>query len=396
MDLRKEDGFGQDLSGGGVTNPNLWVRPENWMDIPSFDQATEEVVYMLMSVHDTDTEVLSFFMTGNYTVDWGDGTIENFASNVACHHVYDYSTLPAQTGTEPYRQALVKVTPQGGANLLGISFSVTPTTSNFGGTIGMLDLVINCPNFANAYTFALFYNNNQYPAFLERIWLSNMGSRTTAYRPFVNAVNLRSTPVFDTSGYASLDAWWSGAERLEHVGEFDLSSCTNLTGAFSLCRSLKEVLIKNTGNVTSWQTCFNKTALSEVPPNLDFSSAIAFGSIFQTTRVNVFQRTDTATVTSAGYMFHETSSPAIFEMDCSGLTSGANFPNSFGMRKCIMTGMRYTINLANNEMAAAEIDGLFTSLGTADGAQTVTVTGNPGAATCDTTIATAKGWTVVV
>ena len=39
---------------------------------------------------------------------------------------------------------------------------------------------------------------------------------------------------------------------------------------------------------------------------------------------------------------------------------------------------------------------MFTSLGTASGSQTITITGNPGSATCNTFIATSKGYTVVI
>lgn len=42
-----------------------------------------------------------------------------------------------------------------------------------------------------------------------------------------------------------------------------------------------------------------------------------------------------------------------------------------------------------------QLNNVFTNLGTAAGVQTITITGNPGAATCNTAIATAKGWTVV-
>ena len=44
-------------------------------------------------------------------------------------------------------------------------------------------------------------------------------------------------------------------------------------------------------------------------------------------------------------------------------------------------------------MDATALNQLFTDLPTVT-AKTIVVTGNPGAATCTTSIATAKGWTV--
>jgi hypothetical protein len=45
-------------------------------------------------------------------------------------------------------------------------------------------------------------------------------------------------------------------------------------------------------------------------------------------------------------------------------------------------------------LAAAELNTIYTNLGTAVGSQTITVTGNWGTTGDDTTIATNKGWTV--
>jgi len=47
-------------------------------------------------------------------------------------------------------------------------------------------------------------------------------------------------------------------------------------------------------------------------------------------------------------------------------------------------------------MSATAIDALFTSLGTASGSQTINVRRNSGSATCTTSIATVKGYTVVI
>ena len=58
--------------------------------------------------------------------------------------------------------------------------------------------------------------------------------------------------------------------------------------------------------------------------------------------------------------------------------------------------MRFGFSIANSQLSATSLNDLFTSLGTASGSQTITVTGNPGAPTCNTSIATSKGFTVVI
>ena len=68
----------------------------------------------------------------------------------------------------------------------------------------------------------------------------------------------------------------------------------------------------------------------------------------------------------------------------------------YNLKELILPSFRVGFSIANSNMDADALDAMFTSLGTANGAQTITITGNPGAATCDTTIATGKGFTIVV
>lgn len=58
-------------------------------------------------------------------------------------------------------------------------------------------------------------------------------------------------------------------------------------------------------------------------------------------------------------------------------------------------GTAASLDLRNNQMNTAAIDDFFTQLPTTANTVTIQVAGNPGAATCDPTIATAKGYTVV-
>ena len=53
-----------------------------------------------------------------------------------------------------------------------------------------------------------------------------------------------------------------------------------------------------------------------------------------------------------------------------------------------------SFDFGSNELSDIALDSYFTSLGTSIVANHIGVTLNPGSATCDPTIATAKGWTV--
>jgi hypothetical protein len=53
------------------------------------------------------------------------------------------------------------------------------------------------------------------------------------------------------------------------------------------------------------------------------------------------------------------------------------------------------LNLSNNSLSESTLNQLFTDLPSTNKTATINVAGNPGAATCDPTIATNKGYTVV-
>ena len=74
-------------------------------------------------------------------------------------------------------------------------------------------------------------------------------------------------------------------------------------------------------------------------------------------------------------------------------TANVNFLGSCFSLKRMLMPFRFTFSVANAKMSANALNEMFSILPTVTG-QTVTITGNYGASTCDTTIATDKGWTV--
>ena len=77
-------------------------------------------------------------------------------------------------------------------------------------------------------------------------------------------------------------------------------------------------------------------------------------------------------------------------------TSSRPFGGCNFLEELILPNCQSGFSIIDCRMGATALDALFTSLGTASGTQTITITGNPGAASCTTSIATNKGYTVVV
>jgi hypothetical protein len=134
--------------------------------------------------------------------------------------------------------------------------------------------------------------------------------------------------------------------------EADIDNCTTLLSAWQTSYAFNCIKLNNSGNVTSIQ-------------NAIYGSGVE-----------------------------------CFEMDdASGVITTTNFTRALAaynnLKRLILTGLPVGIDISYAPMTATALDAFFTSLGTANGAQTITVIGCIGALTCDTSIATAKGYTVV-
>ena len=72
-----------------------WRRPEDWLPMPVGITSSDQTFVGLHAIFENGDNYVSFRFTtstGQYQVDWGDGTIELVNSNVAAEHQYDYST----------------------------------------------------------------------------------------------------------------------------------------------------------------------------------------------------------------------------------------------------------------------------------------------------------------
>jgi len=319
-----------------------WVRPADWVTLPTVLDGDQKIV-MLVAVFNT-TNFLAFSATGNYTVDWGDGAAPtNYSSGTTAQKSFAWSDYsPSTLTSQGFRQAVVTITPQSGQNLTALNLNIRHTTPTVAHTTGVLEVVMSAPYFT-AMSF--------YPP-------SNV-----AYRMLRRFEWVGSCPI--TSFYGM----FSGCSSLQSV-ELDTSSGTDFSSMFYGCLSLSSV-------------------------ELDTSLGTNFFSMFGSCSSLQSVELDTSLGTSFSYMFQGCLSLSSVELDTS---SGTNFSNMFqscpSLSSVILTGCKYTVSVAYGVLSGTALDALYTSLGTAAGSQTITVSGNHGTSSDTPSIATAKGWTV--
>ena len=96
---------------GGGGGASEYVRPSDWLPIPAMD-GTKDEIYILNGVGVKDYNIITFKLSGNGTIDWGDGTSETVSGNdVTYTHIYNYADIPANTWTEhnKTRQVLIHI-----------------------------------------------------------------------------------------------------------------------------------------------------------------------------------------------------------------------------------------------------------------------------------------------
>ena len=419
-----------------------WTRPSDWLTLPTLTDADNKFVG-LHAVFPGGSNFCALSADGAYTVDWGDGVVENFASGVTAQHQYDYSSA-ALTGTDcsrGYKQAIVTVTPQAGQTFSLLNLNLRHTSTTVLHASGFLDIAIAGSQLSSLTVSAAVQNvrmslleqvklyangvtNMSYMFYgcysLQSVPLFNTAAVTNMSYMFQNCFSLQSVPLFNTAAVTNMSYMFQNCFSLQSVPAFNTAAVTNMGNMFYGCSSLQSVPLFNTAAVTSMSYMFpNCFSLQSVPlfntaavTNMSYmfyqcyalQSVPLFNTAAVTNMSSMFQNCaslqsvplfNTAAVTNMSYMFPNCFSlqsvPAFNTAAVTIITSMFSSCNS--LRKIDMTGTKVTFSVASCNLDAAALNALYTSLATVTG-QTLTVTGNLGTATDNPAIATAKGWTV--
>ena len=264
---------------------DTWTRQSDWLTVPTITE-TSETVYVLYAVNDVPLNGIMFVnQVSAITVDWGDGTVENFAAGSYCEHFYDYNdtALDGTLSTRGYKQALITITPQTtfDSGTL-IDFDQTPTGYRTNQNISILEIhfaiadgTLNIPTTAltnnigtrlfnceyinikawNDTSLAFKFQNN---ISLVKIDIPNAptsGAYTTCNGTFANCYSLLEVSLFDTSSVTAFTNAFS-ASGIQTIPQYDLSSATSTSGMFANCSSLVYVPDLNIPNVTNVVSMF--------------------------------------------------------------------------------------------------------------------------------------------
>jgi surface protein len=227
---------------------------------------------------------------------------------------------------------------------------------------------------------------------LKAVPLFNTASATTMAEMFVNCTSLSSVPLFNTAEVTTMANMFQNCRSLQHVPLFNTAKVTSMNSMFIGCISLKTVPLFDTVNVTDMGQMFNGcAALADVPlfntskvtnMTVMFSGCAALRSVplFDTALVTNMQNMLTscsslqtvpqfdsaAATTVLNFLSSAPSLREIPELKLGAVSSAANNNMSLTsaptLGRAKLTGMRWTQSFSGCNMAAAQLDEMYTAL----------------------------------
>ena len=389
-----------------------YQRPSDWLPLPAAEPQSVKILKAVLDQTENYTTLRMILnpTSATYRVDWGDGVVENIASNVNAFHNYNFNN-PALDGTlcsRGYKQAIIKITPTSSGVFTFCTLNLkSPSPSGLQAyNTGFLDININLPSLISG-TRLQISGSAVRQTVLERVNINSWGELTLANNLFLNCNRLQSLNEneWDMSNISSITGMFTSCHSLKSLdcSNWNISALSNWSNAFLDCRGLVSFkapsgTIPIGGNLNAaWASCSSLESLDL--SGLNVSNVTDIGALIQNCfalRSVNFAGWNTSSVTNASSTFQNCYSlEKIPALNFSGVTASGSFANQCNsLIRMQATGINVSVNMLNCMLGANSLNEVYSNLSANGTGKTITVTGNYGTASDDPSIATSKGWTV--
>lgn len=274
--------------------------------------------------------------------------------------------------------------------------AVTNFTTMFSGCASLLSIPLLKIAVIGANLTGMFSSCSS----LKTIPLLNTAASTTFTSMFSGCVSLQTIPLLNTAAGTSFAGMFQACTALQSIPLLNTAAGTSFQSMFQSCSALKSIPLLNTAAGTTFQSMFQGCSSLQNVPLLNTAAGLSFASMFNACiSLATIPLLNTAAGTNFSSMFNGcTSLIAVPLLNVAAASSSANLGNMFlscaSLSMGALSGARFAISYISCRLSPTELNRIYTNLGTASGAQAITVTSNWGTTADDPTIATAKGWTV--
>ncbi len=428
-----------------VTDPPDWVRPKDWLPIAHRVVEGDQKFVGLHAIFE-DSNFIALTATADYIVDWGDGTIENFASGTLASHIYSFDSFKGTDTSGGFRQAIVAVMPQDGQALTSINLQRRhrqPSLTYY--SSGWMDILMSGENMTSltiggsmlyqGYLEAFrFIGRNAITSFrrcfsacnlLQSVVIADTASATDFGYMFASCSSLEKVPLFETSKGADFGYMFQSCISLKKVPLLDTSNGISFSSMFATCTALQTVPLLNTAQGRSFNGMFLGCTTLKTVPLLDTSSGTEFTSMFldckalktipllntqngiefigmftSCTLLRTVPLFDTRKGVEFRAMFHSCSILEVVPLfnTSEGVGFSDMFANCGSLRKASFSGTKNKIDYSSCKFSQKALVDIFKNLASDVVSKTITITNNWGASLLtvdERAIATSKGWTIV-
>ncbi len=319
-------------------NSELSKYPVEWLKLQKPVDDNEEVVRILVNIENHESNFVAFYCDANFTVDWGDGVIEEYDSNIIgkAQHVYNYSNTNLNSDTISkygYKQTIITIKPINGTTINTLIFdqfhSTIGSSTAYDTTQQFLGMLISAPNlntlemgtglYTNFNTLEYFYlgKNNLTSTYrllygctnltmIERLYTDNVGYMGGM---FSGCKKLVTIPMMNTNKVLDLTETFENCHSLITIPLIDTVNVDTTFNMFINCPSLVSIPLINTINVTNMSNMFSKCTKLKTIPLFNTSKATNMTGVFQScTALVTIPLIDTSAVNTMANMFYGCSS----------------------------------------------------------------------------------------
>jgi hypothetical protein len=357
------------------SNPDVpeWTRPKDWLPLPEVNASMQKFAGLL-AVFNDGTNYVALSATAAYTIDWGDGSAnEDIATGVTAQHQYTYASINSNTlSSRGYKQVIVTIVPQAGEKLNSVSLA--KKHSSVWGQIALVGwLDVSCSCHTESTDGFVAGTNIVNTGYLEKCTIYNGSARANIGSILRDCVALKSV-VLGNQNYNNVTNTFTAFYNtgLETQVDINTPAVTSAISMYQLAK-VKKLTLSNVPllqNLTSFaNTCSLLEELTIVAPSATIITTLANGCP-KLKKVNLAFGSLVTTTTNM-------------------------FAGSINITDLVITGITVSFSVLNLNLSDTALNTLFTGLPTVTGNPSVTITGCPGAATCDTSILIAKGWSAI-